>query len=67
MLELVIQIAFVMIAISIILNIYRLVAGPSVADRILSLDTIYVNAIALLIILSIYLNCCYGVCWNCCT
>ncbi|HAC70481.1 MAG TPA: K+/H+ antiporter subunit F, partial [Arcobacter skirrowii] len=25
-------------------------------DRILSLDTIYVNAIALLIILSIYLN-----------
>ena len=28
----------------------------SVADRILSLDTIYVNAIALLIILSIYLN-----------
>ncbi|MDX4011781.1 K+/H+ antiporter subunit F [Aliarcobacter skirrowii] len=56
MLELVIQIAFVMIAISIILNIYRLVTGPSVADRILSLDTIYVNAIALLIILSIYLN-----------
>ena len=56
MLELVIQIAFVMIAISIILNIYRLVAGPSVADIILSLDTIYVNAIALLIILSIYLN-----------
>lgn len=56
MLELVIQIAFVMIAISIILNIYRLVVGPSVADRILSLDTIYVNAIALLIILSIYLN-----------
>lgn len=56
MLELVIQIAFVMIAISIILNIYRLVAGPSVADRILSLDTIYVNAIALLIILNIYLN-----------
>lgn len=56
MLELVIQIAFVMIAISIILNIYRLVAGPSAADRILSLDTIYVNAIALLIILSIYLN-----------
>ncbi|MDD2508741.1 MULTISPECIES: K+/H+ antiporter subunit F [Aliarcobacter] len=56
MLELVIPIAFVMIAISIVLNIYRLVAGPTVADRILSLDTIYVNAIALLILLSIYLK-----------
>ncbi|MDD2973711.1 K+/H+ antiporter subunit F [Aliarcobacter skirrowii] len=56
MLELIIPIAFVMIAISIVLNIYRLVAGPSVADRILSLDTIYVNAIALLILLSIYLK-----------
>lgn len=56
MLELIIPIAFVMIAISIVLNIYRLVAGPTVADRILSLDTIYVNAIALLILLSIYLK-----------
>jgi multicomponent K+:H+ antiporter subunit F len=34
----------------------RLVIGPEVADRILALDTLYINSIALLILLGIHLN-----------
>lgn len=46
--------AFVMLTISIILNLYRLMKGPSTVDRVLALDTSYINTIALLIIFSIY-------------
>lgn len=56
MLEFILPIAFTMIVIAMILNIYRLLAGPSIADRILSLDTLYINSIALLIMLSLYLG-----------
>lgn len=33
-----------------LLNLYRLWAGPQIADRILALDTMVINAIALLIL-----------------
>jgi multicomponent K+:H+ antiporter subunit F len=56
MLEFILPVAFTMIIIAMILNIYRLLAGPSVADRVLSLDTLYINSIALLIVLSLYLG-----------
>ena len=45
-----------MIAISLMLNLYRLIMGPTVADRVLALDTSYINTIALLILFSIYLK-----------
>ncbi|MCM2355421.1 MAG: K+/H+ antiporter subunit F [Arenimonas sp.] len=32
------------------LNLYRLLRGPSLPDRILALDTLYVNTIALLVL-----------------
>lgn len=35
------------------LNLYRLTLGPTVADRILALDTMVVNGIALLMLLGI--------------
>jgi multicomponent K+:H+ antiporter subunit F len=56
MLEFVLPIAFVMITIALILNLYRMVVGPTVMDRILALDTLYINAIALLILFSLYLG-----------
>ncbi len=56
MLEFVLPVAFVMIAISMILTLYRLLVGPTVADRILALDTLYINSIALLIVLSLHLG-----------
>jgi len=54
MLEISIKIALVAIALSMILTLYRLIKGPDAPDRILALDTLYVNAVALLIVLGIY-------------
>lgn len=50
MLETVILIVFAMIGVSLLLNIWRLLIGPSVPDRILALDTMYINSIALIIL-----------------
>lgn len=35
------------------LNLYRLVAGPAAVDRILALDTVVINAIALIVLAGI--------------
>lgn len=56
MLEFILPVAFTMVSIAMILSLYRLIIGPSVADRILALDTLYINSIALLITLSLYLG-----------
>ncbi|WP_290779932.1 K+/H+ antiporter subunit F [Arenimonas sp.] len=32
------------------MNLYRLLRGPGVTDRILALDTLYVNTIAMLVL-----------------
>jgi multicomponent K+:H+ antiporter subunit F len=50
MLENVILIVFAMIGVSLLLNVWRLLVGPSVPDRILALDTMYINSIALIIL-----------------
>lgn len=50
MLDKVIMLVFAMISIALILNLWRLVTGPSVPDRILALDTMYINSIALIIL-----------------
>ena len=50
MLETVILIVFAMIGLSLLLNIWRLLVGPSVPDRILALGTMYINSIALIIL-----------------
>jgi multicomponent K+:H+ antiporter subunit F len=50
MLEPVILIVFAMIGLSLLLNLWRLLVGPSVPDRILALDTMYINSIALIIL-----------------
>jgi multicomponent K+:H+ antiporter subunit F len=48
--------ALVVISISMMLNLYRLVAGPGVLDRALALDTMTINAIALIMVLGIWLG-----------
>lgn len=46
---------FAMVAISaaILMNLYRLVAGPTATDRILALDTLVINAIGLIVLAGI--------------
>ncbi|WP_417627441.1 K+/H+ antiporter subunit F [Pararhodobacter aggregans] len=43
-------------ALGLLLNLWRVVRGPRISDRILALDTMTVNAIALLILLGFALG-----------
>ena len=56
MLKFAIVLAFGCIGTALLLNFWRPLRGPGPADRILALDTIYVNTAALLILLGIHLN-----------
>ena len=40
-------------ALALLLALWRLVRGPSLPDRILALDTLYVNAMAMLILFGV--------------
>ena len=44
------------IASAMLLNLFRLLRGPDMPDRILALDTMYINAVALIVIGCIALN-----------
>lgn len=50
MLDKVILLVFAMISVALLLNLWRLLRGPSLPDRILALDTMYINSIALIIL-----------------
>ncbi|MBP9944413.1 MAG: K+/H+ antiporter subunit F [Desulfomicrobium sp.] len=56
MLSTAILVAFVCIAAALVLNFWRIFAGPSLPDRILALDTMAINTIALLVLLGIHQN-----------
>ena len=53
MLSVAISIASVLIGLSMVLSLYRLLMGPSVPDRVLALDTVFVNTVALVLVLGI--------------
>ncbi len=55
-LPLVMPVAFTLVGAAMLLTLWRLVRGPSAPDRILALDTLYVNAIAMLVLLGIHLG-----------
>jgi multicomponent K+:H+ antiporter subunit F len=54
MLSIAIALAFALVAAAFALSGWRLLVGPSAPDRILALDTLYINAIALLALLGIH-------------
>ncbi|HUX32168.1 MAG TPA: K+/H+ antiporter subunit F [Thiobacillus sp.] len=56
MLETVIPIAFTLVSLAFLLSFWRLLRGPDAPDRILALDTLYVDTIALLVLLGIHLG-----------
>jgi multicomponent K+:H+ antiporter subunit F len=55
MLSIALFIAFGLVSVAALMSLWRLVAGPSKPDRILALDTLYVNTVALLVLLGIHL------------
>ena len=56
MLMTVIPIAFALVSLAFLLSFWRLPRGPDAPDRLLALDTLYVNTIALLVLLGIHLG-----------
>jgi len=56
MLSLVLPIAFTLVSAAFALSFWRLLVGPSAPDRILALDTLYINTIALLVLFGIQLG-----------
>jgi len=56
MLNIALTIGFTLVAAAALLSVWRLLIGPSAPDRILALDTLYINTIALLVLLGIHLG-----------
>lgn len=56
MLAYVIPLCLAMLGLALLLATARLVKGPSLPDRVLALDTLYINAIALIILYGIWKN-----------
>lgn len=45
--------ALACVSVAILLNLYRLVRGPTSGDRILAVDTLTINAIALIVVFGV--------------
>ena len=54
MLSAAVTVAFALFGIALLLNAWRLLRGPDATDRILALDTLYINTIALVVLLGIH-------------
>lgn len=55
MLAYVIPLCMAIIGLAAVLNIIRLVQGPDTPDRVLALDTLYINALAMIVLFGIWL------------
>ena len=56
MLDIVIPFCMALMGVAMLLNLARLVRGPSMPDRVLALDTLYINALALIVLFGIWLQ-----------
>lgn len=54
MLDAALVISLGLVSLSLLLVLVRLLRGPALSDRILALDTLYVNAIALVVLLGLW-------------
>lgn len=56
MLDVVIPVCLLLLGVASLLTLARLVRGPSLPDRLLALDTLYILALALLVLFGVWLN-----------
>lgn len=56
MLNTILLVASSIIGVSLLLNLGRFMIGPHLLDRVIALDTMYINAIALIVILGIFMG-----------
>ena len=53
MLSIALVISFTLVSLACVFSLIRLLVGPDLPDRLLALDTLYINAIALIILFGI--------------
>ncbi|MGI9321664.1 MAG: K+/H+ antiporter subunit F [Thiogranum sp.] len=56
MLNLAVLVAMIMLGVALVLNVWRLFRGPDATDRILALDTLYINAAAVIVLYGIHIG-----------
>ena len=56
MLNAAVVLALAMLGIALILNAWRLLNGPDATDRILALDTLYINAAAVIVLFGVHIG-----------
>ena len=54
MLNSVVLVSSALVGLAMLFCLWRLIKGPDITDRILALDTLYINSIALIILLGLY-------------
>jgi multicomponent K+:H+ antiporter subunit F len=56
MLNLAVLLAMVLLGVALVLNAWRLFLGPDATDRILALDTLYINAAAVIVLYGVHIG-----------
>ncbi|MFQ3262091.1 K+/H+ antiporter subunit F [Reinekea sp.] len=56
MLNIVVMLVGAIVGVALLLNMWRFMKGPHMLDRIIALDTMYINAIALIVLLGLYMG-----------
>jgi multicomponent K+:H+ antiporter subunit F len=56
MIEMALNFAFLALAVATALCAWRLLRGPDIVDRVLALDTLYINAAALAVLLGVQMQ-----------
>lgn len=54
MIEYALIFGFIAVSLALVMNLWRLLQGPSVVDRVLAVDTMVINTIALIILQGMY-------------
>jgi len=54
MIEVALLFGFIAVSLALLMNLWRLAIGPSVMDRVLAVDTMVINSIALIILYGIW-------------
>ena len=53
MIDYAVMFGFFAVSVALVLNLWRLLSGPSLMDRVLAIDTMVINSIALIILFGI--------------
>lgn len=56
MLNAALMLGFAMVGTAMVLSTWRVLRGPTLPDRVLAIDTLYINSIALIVLFGIHLG-----------